>query len=158
MDFWIRDAGAADAGALAAGFYRSIHEAAVRYSAAERSAWAPMQPEAEAYAKRLEGMQVVLAESAGEALGFMGMTDAGYLDLAFVLPQAQGQGVSTALYAVLESRARAQRLSALTTHASLMARGFFERQDWQVDHAEAVERGAETLRRFAMSKQLYPIC
>ncbi|MBU2983472.1 GNAT family N-acetyltransferase [Lentibacter algarum] len=154
MDFWIRDAGPADTGALATVFFTSVREAALRYGEAERAAWAPEQPDATTYAKRLEGLDVVLAESAGKVLGFMGLTPEGYLDLAFVMPEAQGKGVSSALYAVLESRALAMGFPRLTTHASLMARSFFERQGWQVDHAESVARDNEKLRRFAMSKQL----
>jgi hypothetical protein len=43
----------------------------------------------------------------------------------------------------------------VTSHVSLAARAFFERQGFQVDAEETVECRGTYLRRFAMHKSLY---
>ncbi len=155
MSLFVRDAGVDDLDALGAVFFRAVREgAAPRYSEAERTAWAPEAPSGAGWAKRLEGLELLLAEEGDTPLGFMGMSPDGYLDMAFVTPEARAKGVSDAIYAVLECRARAKRLTELSTHASLMAKSFFERNGWNVTQAEAVERGAETLCRYKMTKAL----
>lgn len=154
---WVRDARAEDVGALAEIFWRAVREgAAPCYSDAERAAWAPERPDAAAWARRLDGLQTVVAEE-GCPRGFMSLrADDGYLDLAFVDPEWRGRGVADRLYAVLEGRARARRLPRLTTHASRMACGFFLRHGWLVMSAQTVQRGAVPLARFEMEKWLVP--
>ncbi|RFP88000.1 GNAT family N-acetyltransferase [Rhodobacteraceae bacterium 63075] len=151
----VRDASADDLDALGALFFRSVREgAAPCYSEAERAAWAPEMPSGADWARRLEGLELLMAEQDDTPLGFMAVSPEGYLDMAFVTPEARAKGVSDAIYAVLECRARSKRLHELSTHASLMAKSFFERQGWNVGQAEDVARGAETLRRYRMTKAL----
>ncbi|SRR6056297_1184244 len=151
----VRDARADDLDALGEVFYRAIREgAAPRYSAAERAAWAPERPSGPDWAERLKGLELLMAEQDDTALGFMAVSPEGYLDMAFVAPEARATGVSDAIYAVLECRARAKRLCGLTTHASLMAKSFFERNGWTAGRAEDVARGSATLRRYKMTKAL----
>ena len=155
MSLLVRDAGPADAEALGELFLLSVREgAAPRYTASERAAWMPAQPTGAAWADRLAKLDVVLAEEQEKKLGFMSLGADGYVDLAFVHPDARGTGVADALYAVLHSRALAANIPRLTTHASLMARSFFARHGWEVEKAETVSRGQEKLKRFEMQKYL----
>ena len=123
-----------DAEALGEVFHRSIRDGAVgAYGRAAVEAWSPAPPKGDAWERRLERADTVLAEENGTILGFMTMrSDTGLLDLAFVLPEAVRSGVASALYAVLEGRARARGLSHLTTEASLLAEPFFARLGWRV--------------------------
>ncbi len=153
MSLLVRDAGPADAEALGELFFLSVREgAAPRYSETERVAWMPEPPSGPEWESGLAEQDVVLVEKGGAFLGFMSLDARGYLDLAFVQPDARGTGVADALYAVLENRALAAGMPALTTHASLMARSFFARHGWEVQQAETVSRGCEELRRFKMRK------
>lgn len=151
---WVRDALPEDAGALADIFYRAVHDgAAPRYAPAQRAAWAPERGSAQAWAERVAGLETLVAEH-DSVVGFMAMTPGGHVDLAFVDPDWRGRGVADRLYAVLEGRARAAGLPRLTTHASLMARGFFERHDWQVTAPQTITRNGVDLPRFEMAKSL----
>ncbi len=155
MSLLVRDAGPSDAEALGELFFLSVREGAgPHYTEAERAAWMPEPPSGAAWAERLAKLDVVLAEGQGQIHGFMALAPDGYLDLAFAHPDARGTGVADALYAVLQSRALAAGMPALTTHASLLAQSFFTRHGWEVEQAEDVARGDETLRRFAMRKML----
>lgn len=104
---------------------------------------------------RLAAADTVVAVKGGAAVGFMSLDPTrGYLDLAFVLPEAMGQGVAAALYAVLEGRARALGLACLTTEASHLAEPFFARHGWRVVRRQRVERHGVMLSNALMEKAL----
>ena len=152
----LRSYRAEDAADLAEIFHRAVHDGAAKaYSKAERNAWSPALPEGTAWAKRLDGLETVVAEEDGTIVGFMSLDlKSGYLDLAFVLPERARSGIATALYAMIEGRARAGELSRLTTEASLIAEPFFVGQGWQVLRRQTVKRNGESLKNAVMEKQL----
>ncbi len=137
-------------------FYRAVHEgAAAFYDADQRAAWAPSaQPDLSKPDKLLDQWCWIAEGAEGGVIGFMSLRRDGYLDVAFVLPEAQGTGVANALLDALIARARAEGLTRLTVHASHLARRFFAKHGWQVDHAEAHPARGQTLERFAMSLML----
>jgi putative acetyltransferase len=96
----------------------------------------------------------VVAVEGDDRLGFMNIDDRGYLDLAFVVPEQMGRGVSDMLYAVLESRARARGIGKLTSQASLLAEPFFLRHGWQVVRRQDIEINGVVLRNAWMEKVL----
>jgi len=151
----VRGMAPGEAGLLAEIFYRSVHEgAAAAYTPAERRAWAPEQPSPAAWAARLQGLQVWVAARAGRPVGFMALTEAGYLDLAFVLPDERGQGTAALLYQALETAARRQGLVRLTSEASHLARPFLTRRGWHEIRRQTVRRNGVDLTNFQMEKRL----
>ena len=134
-------------------FFRAVHEgAAEHYDAAQRAAWAPdPAPDPGRPDKLLTQWAWVAETAAKDILGFISHRPDGYLDMAFVLPEARGTDVAPALLRALVAKARADGLGRLTTHASHLARRFFGKHGWQVDFAEAVPRNGQTLERFGMS-------
>ncbi|MEO1453649.1 MAG: GNAT family N-acetyltransferase [Pseudomonadota bacterium] len=147
---------ATDATALGRILYRAVQEgAAAAYDAVERAAWAPRAPDGAEWALRLAGQVTLVADIGGKPCGFMTMaTETGYIDLAFVAPEVMGQGVGHALYREIEAVARDAGCPQVCTHASRVARPFFERQGWTVLHQEEVARGGVMLARFEMKKVL----
>jgi putative acetyltransferase len=144
-----------DAAATARVFYDSIHHATREfYDAAQRRAWAPEVPETEAWWARIAPQIAFVAERDGTLIGFMTLRTDGHLDLAFVAPDAVGQGVAKALYDALLAEATAAGMTRFTTEASLLARPFFLRQGWSVQREEAVERHGVILTRFRMALDL----
>lgn len=145
-----------DAPALAQVFHRAVTEgAAARYSETERRAWSPEPPSGPGWVERLATADTVVAERDGRIVGFMAIDlGRGYVDFTYVLPEEMGKGVSDALYAVIEGRARAAGLTALTTDASDIARSFFERQGWRTLARQAVERRGVVLHNWRMDKTL----
>lgn len=137
--------GRADAPALARVMYLSVRMGARRYSVAERAAWMPKPPNPARFAKRLAGQEVWVLRSSQGPLGFVGMTDGGYVDLAFLLPQAKGRGAFQMLMQRLGPQAR-------TTHASLHAEPAFHRAGFRVVQRETVIRNGQRLRRAFMRR------
>ena len=156
MELTIRSYAPGDARPLAEIFHRAVHEGtASHYSPEERAAWSPEVPLTRSWELRLAEAETVVADTPGGPVGFMSLDPArAYLDLAFVLPEVMGKGVSGALYAVLEGRARVRGLTRLETEASLLAEPFFRRQGWRVVRRQTVERLGVCLSNALMEKTL----
>ena len=144
-----------DAAALAALFYESVHKGARRaYDKAQRRAWAPRIPDTDEWRDRLSAQTVLVAERNDNPIGFMTLREDGCIDLAFVAPDAIGQGVAKALYDDILEAAVQAGMPRLHAEASLMARPFFERQGWTVIAPETVVRDGVSLPRFRMEKRI----
>jgi len=152
-DFVIRDTIAGEADALGRIMFRAIHEGPSAYTLAQRTAWCAAPPAGAAWAARLAPMQVRVAEARGAPVGFM-VRDGAYVDFTFVLPDWQGCGVFSALYARIEAEAREAGLHRLWVHASLMAQPAFAARGLHVIRHETVDRNGEVLRRAEMEKRL----
>lgn len=152
----IRPCRVTDAPGLAALYHRAVHEgAAGHYDAAQRAAWSPAPPTGEDWRRRLIEAQTIVAEQADGLLGFMTLDQrTGWIDFAYVAPEAMGRGVGETLYAVLEGRARAAGLTRLETEASLLAERFFLRRGWSVLQRQEVRRHGVGLPNTAMAKTL----
>lgn len=109
-----------------------------------------------AWPQRL-GNQTVWVAEAGKPVrltGFMALTRDGTLDLAYVAPEAMGQGVAAGLYDHILTDAQQAGLQRLTTDASYFARSFFAKRGWRQEAEQRVERNGETLTNFRMSLDL----
>lgn len=143
-----------DAPALARVFYDAVRGGDSPYSQAQRAAWMPAPPDPSAFSGRLRNYHVAVAEVSGRPVGFMAMTDTGYIDLAFILSRHRGSGGFRRLYSLLEERAIEGGVARLTVHASLGAQAAFQRIGFSVIRHETVDPAGETLRRAEMEKAL----
>lgn len=137
-------------------FYRAVHEgAAAAYTAPQRAAWAPRPTHDPSTPDRLADQLAWLGEDAqGKVAGFMTLRPDGYLDMAFVLPEARGKGLAAELYTQILADATAQALPCLTAHASLLMRPFLAKRGWQVTEHQHHPQNGQTLERFAMTLPL----
>lgn len=150
----LRGAEPADYDTLGALMYEAIHNGPTQYTKAQSLAWAPAPRRGPVWHKRLSQKYVLLAEDAGTVSGFMTLEPGGYLDFAYIRPEAQGTGLFRALFDRLLQRARSAGETELSTHASLMAQPAFAAMGFTVDHHETVEIDGQTLARARMIKPL----
>jgi putative acetyltransferase len=151
----IRPYDASDRAACQHVFYRSVREgAAAFYDADQRAAWAPTDTPDPAIPDKLLNQWAWVAETDAGVIGFMSLDNSGYLDVAFVLPEAKGQGVADALYDSLLNQAKTAGFKALTVHASHLARRFFIKHGWQVEQTEQHPANGQVFERFVMSLNL----
>jgi putative acetyltransferase len=133
----------------------SIHAlAAPYYTPAQLAAWAPEVQDEDKWRERLSELHTLVAQRDGAFAGFASYTLEGYLDFLFVRPAFARRGVATGLCRCVEAAVRAAGAASITTHASLAARAFFDRQGFEVDCEEFSPCRGEFLRRFAMHKDL----
>ena len=98
--------------------------------------------------------RIMLDYHVGLAAEYAFRRDDGYLDFAYVAPDAMGQGVAKALYDAILAVAEKAGLARLTSEASHLARRFFERQGWRVVEEQSVARNGVTLTNFRMEIDL----
>ena len=135
---------------------RAVREGAKGASSeAQLEAWAPqVGPNWDRTDELLDQWAWVAEEDNGRLLGIMPLEPGGYLDMAFVTPEAMGTGVAPALHASVIARARAAGLARLTVRASILARRFFLKQGWQVDKKHMHEAAGQIYETSLMSLDL----
>lgn len=123
------------------------------YDFEQRKAWAPTAPSGQNWERRLMSSHTFVARIHGTPVGFMTLDGKGYIDLAFVDPFFQGQGIGQALYDVVEEVAQEEGIAALHAQASYVAKRLFERNGWEVLRKQKVTRSNVELANFAMRKR-----
>ena len=124
----------ADATATLAAFLAAIQvTASADYSGEQIAAWASDGDRDLAdWNTRRHELDTIVATVRGEVAGFSDVSADGYIDMLFVAPQHGRRGVGTALLREVHRRALASGARALTTHASITARPFFEQHGFSV--------------------------
>ncbi len=154
MEIRIRPALPSDFDHLADVMFHAVHDAKSRYTKSQRLAWVPEPRRGKVWAKRLGDQVVILAEEKRRPVGFISLTNEGYIDFAYVLPLFQGQGVFRKLYFEVEALAKSRKLDLVWVHASLNAESAFRSVGFVVRCQESVAIGNEMFDRFVMEKQL----
>lgn len=137
-------------------FYRSVHEVArSKYDGAQLDAWAPSIPDPSKWLPKLTEFETHLAvDESGEAVAWISMSAAGYIDMLFCLPEAGGRGVAGRLYDTVEQIAKERGCLRMTAHASLLAQPFLAKRGWRVEKHESHVRNGVSIPRAEMSKDL----
>lgn len=135
-------------------FFDTVHTVNARdYSPEQLDAWAPAEPDRDAWA-RLDHQFCFVVEFQKSLVGFISLTPEGLIDFLFVHKDFQGQGIASALFKQVERLARKKRIPVLRTDASLTARHFFEKNGFAVTaENRKMLRGSEFLN-FRMEKRL----
>ena len=143
-----------DCPVLARLFYETVHTVNARdYSPQQLDAWADGKLDLQAFNASLLAHFALVAEEAGEIVGFGDMDETGYLDRLYVHHLHQGQGVASALCDALEAHFAVPRYE---THASITARPFFTQRGYQVIREQQVLRKGVLLTNFVMVKSVQP--
>lgn len=134
-------------------FLAAIRQTASKdYNPQQIEAWASV--DRDQWAKRWSGHPVWVAEIHGQVVGFTSLEPNGHLDMMYVHPNHQRQGVATLLLATVEAHAHATSLNPIYAEVSLTARAFFEQAGFSELGQEQVFRNGQWLERFRMEKRL----
>jgi GNAT superfamily N-acetyltransferase len=140
---------------LMALFRDSVHRIARRdYTLEQLSAWAPPDPDRDAWAKRIEANHALLAEEKGVPIGFAELTEGGHLDMLFVAPDRQRRGIARALLREIEAQAVHWGKRHLTTDASRTARPFFLKAGFRLVEEQEFQRRGVAIQNFRMEKEI----
>ncbi|MEM1407434.1 MAG: GNAT family N-acetyltransferase [Bacteroidota bacterium] len=111
-------------------YVKSIQETCKNdYSYEQIEAWTASVEDRDKWLTRIKEQCFILIELADELAGFASLENNSYIDLMYVDPRFQGQGVATRLLRELLALTNA---SELTTDASITARPFFEKHGFEV--------------------------
>lgn len=136
-------------------FYRTVREINSRdYSQDQVEAWAPDMPDINAWHKRLSSGHVWVCEIEGKVVGFTRIEANGYIDLLYVHPEHQRQGIASALLKKIVLWARSRSISFLSTESSITARPFFQKFGFSMVKSQKVVRKSVEFDNFAMKFKL----
>ena len=131
-------------------FFHTIHTINAKdYSEEQLYAWATGHVDLEKWNRSFLSHYTVVAEINGTIAGFGDIGDTGYLDRLFVHADFQRQGIATRICDKLEQASRAEKI---VTHASITAKGFFEKRGYKVVTEQQVERRGIRLTNYVMER------
>lgn len=133
----------------------ALQTGAQTYSSAEVAVWAALAEDVQGFGRQLaQGITLVAETGSGEAAAFGQLEPADRIALLYTAPGFARESYATGIYRLLETRAREAGVSVLRAEASHVARGFFEKQGFELVEREHVEHRGVTLERLRMSKPL----
>ena len=141
-----------DTDSLADIVFDAVRNGPSKYTDAQRVAWVPERRGGPEWAARLEGQVIAIAHDDARAVGFMSLAPEGYIDFAYIRPDAQGSGLFRRLFDMIEDKARSRNEPRLWTHASLMAQPAFAAVGFVVVEHEVVQIGDQRFERAKMEK------
>lgn len=144
-----------DLDAIARLFHETVRAINRRdYTPAQIAAWAAPEVDADTFRTRLAGTRTVIADDAGQVVGFANLTSDGLIDFLFVHAERQGEGIASRLLASLEEFSATVNVDELWTNASITARPFFLAKGFTEVSAQTIECRGETFRNYRMTKRL----
>ena len=152
--FTLRKYRPSDCAQIIALFYDTVHTVNAKdYSPAQIDAWTSGAVDFARWNQTLCAHNSLVALRDNIIVGF-GDLDGDYLDRLYVHKDYQRIGVATALADALECTAVHSGAAALTTHASITAKPFFEARGYRTVKKQQVERKGILLTNFVMKKDL----
>ena len=146
----LRDYTPSDCKTLAELFFHTVHTInATDYSEEQLNAWTTGHIDLEQWNCSFLSHYTVVAEIDGTVVGFGDIDNTGYLDRLFVHADFQHQGIATAICDKLEQASHAEKI---VTHASITAKGFFEKRGYKIVAKQQVERQGILLTNYVMER------
>lgn len=149
----------ADAKALAAIFYHTIHQINCQdYTQAQLDVWAPKtRLDHTGWVSKWEKLVPIVAVVDEQVVGFTEFEPTGHIDCFYVHHEWIGKGVGTALMQTVELQAAEKNIRRLYLESSITAKPFFEAKGFKVLKQQTIERKGVSLTNFVMEKILEPI-
>jgi len=140
-----------DIGEIVELFESSIRQICAKdYSTDQIEAWVTKQANSDRWTDLMKDQYVVIAEEKSIA-GFGSLKEDHYIDMLYVHPDFQNQGVASKICdKLLESRSN--KTKALKTDASEPARPFFERKGFVVETKNVFNLNGVEIHNYRMTK------
>jgi putative acetyltransferase len=139
---------------LADVMFDAVRNGPSKYTQAQRAAWVPERRRGVEWEARLAAKDIIIGRDGVRIAGFMSIEGGGYIDFAFIRPEAQGSGLFRRVFELVQERARANAEPRLWVHASLMAQPAFAAVGFSVVEHQIVQIGDHDFKRAMMEKPL----
>jgi putative acetyltransferase len=124
------------------------------YTPQQIEAWAPDPPDLLAWAIRFRSGTILVADEDGVVAGFVRFEANGLVDLLYVHPDHERQGIGRALLEAACDRMLRHGTRRLVSEVSLAARPLFEASGFRVESEQSVERRGIRFLNFRMAREL----
>lgn len=151
----IRSLQQSDIDELIALFRLSVRKiAAANYSKDQCLAWAPDQIDRTVWMEKRSNKPTWVAVCNSQIAGFTDLNIDGHIDMLYVHPDFQRQGIASALINKIHEAAKQQNIKRLFTEASITARPVFEKFGFTVIEEQTVHRNGQNFTNYRMEKRL----
>lgn len=151
MDLILRKYKPSDCQALAELFYDTVHAVCKDdYSEKQLYAWATGTVDLIRWNQSFWSHYTIVAEINGNIAGFGDIDSNGYLDRLYVHKDYQRRGIGSSICSILENMVNSDKI---ITHASITAKGFFEKRGYKVIKEQQVKRQGIILTNYIMELQ-----
>jgi putative acetyltransferase len=137
---------------LADVMFDAVRNGPSKYTQAQRAAWVPERRRGVEWDSRLAAKDIIVGRDGVRIAGFMSIEGGGYIDFAFIRPEAQGSGLFRRLFDMVQVRARAAQEPRLWVHASVMAQPAFAAVGFSVVEQQNVQIDGQIFQRAMMEK------
>jgi putative acetyltransferase len=128
--------------------------AAAHYSKDQCLAWAPDQIDRTIWIEKRSNKPTWVATCNSQIAGFTDLEPDGHIDMLYVHPDFQRQGVASALIKQVHETATRQYIKRLFTEASITVRPAFEKFGFTVIEQQTVHRNGQEFTNYRMEKLL----
>ncbi len=121
------------------------------YTKEQLDAWASGFPDDDSLDERFTSSLTLIAEKGDRLVGFANL-EYDYVDMLYVVPDYNGNGVGSELLRGLEAAARRKGIIKLSTCASATAKTFFTERGWSVARPNIALRQGIVLQNYVLEK------
>ena len=133
-------------------FYNTVHTVNAKdYTKEQLNVWATGKVDLEKWNESLQEHYTLVAIENNRIVGFGDIDKTGYLDRLYIHKDYQGKGIATMLCDKLEQIDNATKI---ITHASITAKGFFEKRGYHIIKKQQVKRQGIILINYIMEKNI----
>lgn len=133
-------------------FYNTVHTVNAKdYTKEQLNVWATGKVDLEKWNQLLLEHYTLIAVESNRIVGFGDIDKTGYLDRLYIHKDYQRKGIAAALCDRLE---QANNVTKIITHASITAKGFFEKRGYFVIKQQQVKREGIILINYIMEKNI----
>lgn len=116
--------------------------------------WSSWYKDTDKWAERINEQYFIIAKLDNKVVGFSSLATDGYLDFMFVHKDLQGQGIAKALLTEIENKAFIQQNDLIYSDVSITAKGFFEKNGFDVEKQQLKKSKKKELINFRMTKTI----
>ena len=124
------------------------------YSAQEITSWSEGAKNTDNWLKRIDTHYYLLVNINNRLAGMASLDKTGYLDVIYVHPEHQGEGIASDLLHKMEERARQDGHDYITSDVSITAKPFFLKKGYVVVQPQLVLCRGVVLRNYHVQKKL----
>ena len=122
------------------------------YSAQEIASWSEGAKNTDNWLKRIDTHYYLLIKVEDKLIGMASLDKTGYLDVIFVHPQHQGEGIASALLLKMENKALEDGHNVITSDVSITAKPFFLHKGYSIVKPQLVLCRGVVLRNYHVKK------
>ena len=116
--------------------------------------WSSWYKDTDKWAERINEQYFIVAKLDNKVVGFSSLATDGYLDFMFVHKDLQGQGIAKELLTEIENKAFIQQNDLIYSDVSITAKGFFEKNGFDVEKQQLKKSKKKELINFRMTKTI----